>query len=61
MSCKTTQRVTREKALEILLAEIPTLPNDPLSDMLDALADTGQSHRVSRFDNFIISDFGDDE
>lgn len=59
MSIKTTQRVTREQALEILLSELPQLPNDALGDILDALADSGQSHRVSRFDNFIVSEFVD--
>jgi hypothetical protein len=52
MSIKTTQRITRQHALEILLSEIPELPND-------ALADSGRSKRVSRFDNFIVSEFAD--
>lgn len=57
MSIKTTQRVTRERALLILLTEIPNLPNDTLADMLDQLADSGKSVQVSRFDNFIVSEF----
>ena len=57
MSVKTTQRVTRERALDILLSEIPNLPNDTLASLLDRLADSEQSHRVSRFDNFIVSEF----
>ena len=56
MSYKTTHRITRERALEILLSELPTLSNDALGDVLDALADTKQSHRVSHFDNFIVTE-----
>jgi hypothetical protein len=59
MSIKTTQRITREHALEILLSEIPKLPNDALADMMDELADSERSTRCSRFDNFIVSDFVD--
>jgi len=61
MSIKSTQRVSRQRALEILLSEIPTLPNDALGDMLDALADTEQSRIVSVFDNFIVSEFPESE
>ena len=57
MSIKTTQRITREHALDILLSEIPNLPNDVLGDLLDELADSEQSKRVSVFDNFIVSGF----
>ena len=60
MSIKTTQRITREKALEILLEEIPNLPNDTLGDLMDTLANSRQSKRVSIFDNFIVSEFADD-
>jgi hypothetical protein len=60
MSAKTTQRISRERALEILLEEIPDLSNDDLGDVLDALADTGNSKRVSSFDNFIVSEFNDE-
>ena len=56
MSHKTTQYVTRQRALEILLSELPTLPNDTLGDLLDQLADSGQSRIVSKWDNFIVSD-----
>ena len=59
MSYKTTQRITREKALEILMREIPNLPNDALGDLMDRLADTGLSKRVSSFDNFIVTEFSD--
>lgn len=59
MSIKTTQRVTRARALEILLSEIPQLPNDTLADLLDRLADSERSTVVSRFDNFIVSEFGE--
>ena len=57
MSAKTTQRVTRAYAIDILLSEIPTLPNDTLEKLLDALADSGASRRLSTFDNFIVSEF----
>ena len=59
MGIKTTQRITRERALEILLSEIKELPNDALGEVLDALADSGQSKIISKFDNFIVSEFGD--
>jgi hypothetical protein len=59
MSIKTTQRITRERALSILFAELPLLPNDALGDILDALADSEQSRIVSKFDNFIVSEFVD--
>lgn len=61
MSIKTTQRISRERALAILFSEIPSLPNDTLGDLLDSLADSRQSRQVSMFDNFIVSDFNDDE
>jgi putative heme degradation protein len=57
MSIKTTQHITRQQALDILLDDLPKLPNDALGQLMDALADTERSHRVSRFDNFIVSDF----
>lgn len=60
MSIKTTQRVKREQALEILMSELPVLPNDVLGDLMDILADSGHSKRLSRFDNFIVSEFPDD-
>ena len=60
MSIKTTQRITRSRALEILLSEIPTLPNDALGDLMDVLADTELSKYVSKFDNFIVSEFDSD-
>ena len=43
MSIKTTQRITRAYALDILLSEIPTLPNDILGDLLDVLALSGNT------------------
>ena len=57
MSIKTTRRISRQQALEILLSEIPKLPNDTLGDLMDTLADSGRSQVCSRFDNFIVSDF----
>jgi hypothetical protein len=53
---KTMQRITRERALEILFREIPTLPNDSLGGLLDYLSDDHASN-VSLFDNFIVSEF----
>lgn len=60
MSIKTTQRITRERALSVLLAELPRLSNDLLGDLMDKLADSEQSTVCSRFDNFIVSDFPDE-
>jgi hypothetical protein len=57
MSIKSTKRITRQRALEILLSEIPTLPNDTLGDFMDTLADSERSSVCSRFDNFIVSEF----
>jgi hypothetical protein len=57
MSIKSTQRITRERAIEILTSEIPALSNDALGNLMDALADTEQSKCVSKFDNFIVSEF----
>lgn len=68
MGVKSTSRITRKLALRILLDEIPKLPNDTLGDLMDTLADSGQSTNLSQFDNFIVSNFdadgnfeGDDE
>ncbi len=60
MSIKTTRRISRARALEILLKDIPELPNDSLGDLMDWLADCGQSRSVSKFDNFIVSEFTED-
>lgn len=57
MSIKTTSRVKPERAREILLSEIPTLPCDVLGDLLDVLAESEASHFASKFDNFIVSEF----
>jgi hypothetical protein len=59
VSIKSTQRITRERALSILLSEIPLLSNNTLGELLDWLADSEQSHTISRFDNFIVSEFVD--
>lgn len=61
MSIKTTRRIKREQALQILLDEIPKMPNSVLEDFLDHLADSGQSFTLSQFDNFIVSEFTDDQ
>lgn len=57
MSVQSTHRIKRETAVRILLEEIPNLPNDTLGEFMDALALSGQSKVVSKFDNFIVSDF----
>lgn len=57
MSSKSTVRLTREKALHYLFLEIPHMSNDVLGDLLDAIADSGQGHYTSKFDNFIVSNF----
>jgi hypothetical protein len=56
MGIKSTQNISRENAIAILLKEIPDLSNDALGIVLDALADTKQSKIVSYFDNFFVSD-----
>ena len=56
MSITSTKTITRKRALEILLTEIPTVSNHVLEQLMDALADTKQSKLVSVFDNFIVSD-----
>ena len=58
VSAKTTHRITRARALEILRADLEGLSNDALGEMMDALADTRQSKIVSELDNFIVSDLG---
>jgi hypothetical protein len=59
MSYKSTQRVTREQALQIIRTEIDYLGNDLLGDLLDLIADSGQSRIMSKFDNFAVSEFGE--
>jgi hypothetical protein len=56
MSIKTTQRITRQQALQILAEDIPQLPNDTLAHLLDTIANSEQSRTISMFDNFIVSD-----
>ena len=58
MGVKSTSRIKRKVAIDILLEEIPNLPNDVLGDLMDTLADSGQSKYASSFDNFIVSEFG---
>ncbi len=57
MSIKSTQRITRKHALELLNSEIQDMSNDMLAGILDKIADSQQSKRLSYFDNFIVSDF----
>jgi hypothetical protein len=61
MGIKSTQRITRQRAIDILMEEIPLLPNDALGDIMDALADTEKSKYASKFDNFTVSEFASDE
>jgi hypothetical protein len=56
MGYKTTQRITRDRALSILMQELPQMPNDVLADLLDRVADSGQSKVVSKFDDFVVSE-----
>jgi hypothetical protein len=56
VSYKSTRYLDRASALAILLTDAPNLSNDLLGDLLDLIADSGQSHIVSRFDNFIVSE-----
>ena len=57
MSIKSTQRITRKQALELLRGEIEDMSNDMLASLLDKITDSGNSKRLSYFDNFIVSDF----
>jgi hypothetical protein len=57
MSIKTTLRITRERAIELLRSEIDDAPNDLLARLLDIIADNETSKRLSIFDNFIVSEF----
>src|ERR1035438_9376564 len=56
VSIKTTQRVTRDQAVQMVMDELADISNDELGELLDKLADTGRSRRLSKFDNFIVSD-----
>src|SRR5665213_684280 len=47
-------RISRFTALEILLTTIPKLPNEALSNLLDALPDSEENETA--FHNFIVSD-----
>jgi hypothetical protein len=57
MSIKSTQRITREHATLLLTREIEEASNNQLALMLDHAADCGLSHSLSKFDNFIVSEF----
>jgi hypothetical protein len=57
MSAKSTIRITRERALEVLLSELPVLGNGVLEKCMDVLADSGQSRNCSTLDNFVVSSF----
>jgi hypothetical protein len=41
----------------MVMDELADISNDELGELLDKLADTGRSRRLSKFDNFIVSDF----
>lgn len=59
MSIKTTQRIGRQKSVEILNREISTAPSSLLEELLDYVANSGRSQTLSKFDNFIVSEFED--
>lgn len=59
MSIKSTQRITRDTAISLLQRELETASNNQLATILDRAADSGLSHHLSIFDNFIVSDFAD--
>ena len=61
MSIKSTRRIKRERAIEILTEDLPNLPNDYLAKMLDHLADSELSHIISKFDNFIVTEFTEED
>ena len=42
------------------MREIPDLSDDTLGDLLDWLADSDKAQTISRFDNFIVSEFTND-
>lgn len=60
MSIKSTIRIKRQAAQTILHAEIEDLPNSVLGTLLNVIADSEQSKRLSAFDRFIVSDFEDE-
>ena len=59
MSWKSTITITRARALSILIEDISHVGNDVLGSMLDVLADSRQSHSLSEFNNFVVSDVED--
>jgi len=61
MSIKSTQRITRAHALDLPIREAVQLRNDTLGNVLDYIADTEQGKILSRFDNFIVSDVGEED
>lgn len=60
MGIKTTRDIKRQRAIDILLEEIPELPNDALADLMDTLADCGHSKYTCKFDNFIVTEFAEE-
>jgi hypothetical protein len=61
MGIKSTRTITRQLALEILLEEIPEMSNDVLGDLMDVLADSKQSKYTCQFDNFVVTEFAEEE
>lgn len=59
MSIKTTQRINRDRATSILIQELALMSNDLLAELLDHIADSERGVLVSKFDNFIVSEFTD--
>lgn len=60
MSVKSTTRITRARAIEVLTEEIPKLPNKTIGNILDMVAESEHSHFASEFDNFIVTDVAPD-
>jgi hypothetical protein len=56
MSIKSTQTITRSEAMNMVLLELPMLPNRILADILNLLSDSEQSQNISLFDNFIVTE-----
>lgn len=54
MSIKTTQHISRQRAIEVLIGEICLASDTLLEELLDALADSGESKTFSIYDNFMI-------
>lgn len=61
MGYKSTIRLNRVRALDVLHGELETLPNGMLERILDIIADSGLSRSMSTLDNFSVSDFNPED